>query len=95
MTGRWISLVAGGATLLSMTPALAGPPVETSLLYLEPGDWPKQSSAQRIALAADFMRIFCTDQSMPSASLAACLDRDGSNGRLFERAIACVASRGR
>ncbi|MET4259690.1 hypothetical protein ABIC09_004648 [Bradyrhizobium sp. S3.12.5] len=39
-------------------------------------------------------RIFCTDKTMAPASLADCLDKDGTNGQLFERAIACVASGG-
>ena len=65
---------------------------ETSLLYLSPHDWEKQPATRKIALAADFMRIFCTDQNMSPASLAACLDRDRANGVLFERAIACAST---
>ena len=65
---------------------------ETSLLYLSPHDWEKQPATRKIALAADFMRIFCTDQTMSPASLAACLDRGSANGALFERAIACASS---
>ena len=94
MSGRCISTVTAGV-MLAMTSAFAQAGPETSLLYLEPADWPKQSAVQRIALASDFMRIFCTDQSMPAASLVDCLDRGGTNGPIFERAIACVASRGR
>lgn len=65
---------------------------ETSLLYLSPADWEKQSATRKIALAADFMRIFCADQTMSPASLADCLDRDSANGALFERAIACASA---
>ncbi|WP_426536220.1 hypothetical protein [Bradyrhizobium sp. McL0615] len=69
---------------------------ETSLLYLSPDDWQRQPTTRKIALAADFMRIFCADQTMSPASLADCLDRDSANGALFERAIACAsASAGR
>jgi hypothetical protein len=69
---------------------------ETSLLYLSPYDWRRQPATRKIALAADFMRIFCADQTMSPASLADCLDRDSATGALFERAIACAsASAGR
>jgi hypothetical protein len=78
---------AGGATVSSDT---AGE--ETSLLYLSPADWGKQSAPRKIALAADFMRVFCTDQTMSPASLADCLDRDSADGALFERAIACASA---
>ena len=43
---------------------------ETSLLYLSPHDWQRQPATRKIALAADFMRIFCADQTMSPASLA-------------------------
>ncbi|MBT1513261.1 hypothetical protein KIP88_22465 [Bradyrhizobium sp. SRL28] len=65
---------------------------ETSLLYLSPHDWERQPATRKIALAADFMRIFCADQTMSPASLADCLDRDSANGALFERAIACASA---
>ncbi|WGR92712.1 hypothetical protein MTX26_22310 [Bradyrhizobium sp. ISRA443] len=65
---------------------------DTSLLYLNATDWEKQPAPRKIALAADFMRIFCTDQTMSPASLAHCLDRDKADGALFERAIACVSA---
>ncbi|WP_456757490.1 hypothetical protein [Bradyrhizobium sp. USDA 4011] len=64
-----------------------------SLLYLSSGDWERQSTPHKVALAADFMRIFCTDQRMSAASLADCLDRDKADGAPFERAIACVGAR--
>jgi hypothetical protein len=65
---------------------------ETSLLYLSPHDWQRQPATRKIALAADFMRIFCADQTMSPASLADCLDRDSADGALFERAIACASA---
>ena len=65
---------------------------ETSLLYLSPHDWQRQPATRKIALAADFMRIFCADQTMSPVSLADCLDRDSANGALFERAIACASA---
>ncbi|MBR1202621.1 MULTISPECIES: hypothetical protein [unclassified Bradyrhizobium] len=65
---------------------------DASLLYLSSGDWQRQSAPRKVALAADFMRIFCTDQRMSAASLADCLDRDKGDGTLFERAMACVSA---
>jgi hypothetical protein len=65
---------------------------DASLLYLSGSDWDRQSAPHKIALAADFMRIFCTDQRMSAASLADCLDRDQADGALFERAMACVSA---
>jgi hypothetical protein len=79
---------ARGATV---TPDAAGE--DTSLLYLTANDWERQPLLRKIALAADFMRIFCTDQTMSATSLADCLDRDNADGALFERAIACVSAR--
>ncbi|HEX7924642.1 MAG TPA: hypothetical protein VF583_27025 [Bradyrhizobium sp.] len=64
---------------------------DASLLYLSSNDWQRQSAPHKVALAADFLRIFCTDQRMSAASLADCLDRDKADGALFERAIACVS----
>src|SRR5262249_24513254 len=58
----------------AQTPAGAGE--QTSLLYLAQGDWEQQSATRKIALAADFMRIFCTDPTMSPAALADCLDKD-------------------
>ncbi|MGF6312232.1 hypothetical protein ABIB82_006279 [Bradyrhizobium sp. i1.8.4] len=77
--------VAHGATLESGA-------VDASLLYLSSGDWARQSAPRKVALAADFMRIFCTDQRMSAASLADCLDRNAADGAPFERAMACVSA---
>ncbi|WP_143279198.1 hypothetical protein [Bradyrhizobium sp. C9] len=65
---------------------------DASLLYLSSGDWQRQSAPRKVALAADFMRIFCTDQRMSASSLADCLDHDKADGALFERAMACVSA---
>ncbi|WP_420970642.1 hypothetical protein [Bradyrhizobium sp. B120] len=83
--------------LLAAQPAAHGATAESgaddaSLLYLSSGDWQRQSTPHKVALAADFMRIFCTDQRMSAASLADCLDRDKADGALFERAMACVSA---
>lgn len=84
--------------LLAAQPAVRGEAAESgvddaSLLYLSSSDWERQPTPRKVALAADFMRIFCTDQNMSAASLADCLDRDNADGALFERAIACVSAR--
>ncbi|MCC8944314.1 hypothetical protein H8A97_04135 [Bradyrhizobium sp. Arg62] len=92
-----IGAVAGALlALLATGPVARGVAAESSvddasLLYLSSNDWERQSEPRKVALAADFMRIFCTDQSMSAASLADCLDRDKADGALFERAMACVS----
>ncbi|WFU59154.1 hypothetical protein QA639_17275 [Bradyrhizobium pachyrhizi] len=100
MSGRvhCIGAVAGALlALLAAEPAVAGATAEssvddTSLLYLSSNDWERQSAPRKVALAADFMRIFCADQRMSAVSLAECLDRDKADGALFERAMACVGA---
>ncbi|WOH84442.1 hypothetical protein RX327_15565 [Bradyrhizobium sp. BEA-2-5] len=100
MRGRvhCIGAVAGALlALLAAGPVAAGAVAESSvddasLLYLSSNDWERQSETRKVALAADFMRIFCTDQTMSAISLADCLDRDKANGALFERAMACVSA---
>jgi hypothetical protein len=94
MTGRWLGifLAAAYASPSGVIAAGAQAPVglQTSLIYFDPDEWTRQTAVRKIDLAADFMRIFCTDQTMSPATLADCLDRDGEHGPLFERAIACV-----
>ncbi|QIG98967.1 MULTISPECIES: hypothetical protein [unclassified Bradyrhizobium] len=101
MSGRVhrIAAVAGALlALLAAQPAARGAAAESSaddasLLYLSSSDWEQQSAPRKVALAADFMRIFCTDQRMSAASLADCLDRNAADGAVFERAMACVSAR--
>ncbi|KJC42352.1 hypothetical protein UP09_19155 [Bradyrhizobium sp. LTSP885] len=99
MTRRLSRFGAVACVLMAMLPAARGATAspdtsdaDTSLLYLSSADWQKQLAPRKIALAADFMRIFCTDQTMTPASLADCLDRDTAHGALFERAIACASA---
>ncbi|MCP1756843.1 hypothetical protein [Bradyrhizobium elkanii] len=100
MSGRAhrIGAVAGALlALIAIGPAAAGVAAESrvddaSLLYLSSSDWERQSAPRKVALAADFMRIFCTDQRMSAISLADCLDRDKADDALFERAMACVSA---
>jgi hypothetical protein len=93
MIARWSGIFLAAACTLPPTAVRAQTPVglETSLIYLDPDEWTRQTPARKGELAADFMRVFCTDQIMSAAMLADCLDRDGENGPLFERAIACVS----
>lgn len=93
MTSRLQRLGAAACVLLAAGAAVsrnAGAEA-TSLLYLSHDDWRKQPPPRKVALAADFMRIFCTDQTMSPASLADCLDRIRASDALFERAIACAS----
>lgn len=93
-----VGAVAGALlALLAAQPAAHGAAAESgaddaSLLYLSSSDWQRQSAPRKVALAADFMRIFCTDQRMSAASLADCLDHNAADGAPFERAIACVSA---
>ncbi|WP_375783792.1 hypothetical protein ACE10Z_28850 [Bradyrhizobium sp. Pha-3] len=94
---RIVAVVGALLALLAAQPVAHGAAVESgaddaSLLYLSSGDWERQSALRKVALAADFMRIFCTDQRMSAASLADCLDRDKADRAPFERAMACVSA---
>ena len=60
------------------------------MLCLEASDWRAADETEKYALASTFMRVFCTDLRMPPSALVACLDSDGDQGRVYERAIACI-----
>jgi hypothetical protein len=64
-----------------------------TLLYLDQSHWQQTGEAQKIALATDFMRIFCGDPAMPPPVLVGCLDQARGSGSMFERALSCVATR--
>ncbi|MGY2805131.1 MULTISPECIES: hypothetical protein [unclassified Bradyrhizobium] len=95
---RMGAVVGALLALLATGPAARGAAAENSsvddasLLYLSTSDWERQPAPRKVALAADFMRIFCTDQRMSAISLADCLDRGRADGALFERAMACVSA---
>jgi len=80
------------AVLLGMVapPAAAALPAAGSILFMTSQDWRRATAAEKTALAADFMRIFCTQEAMPPAVLADCLNRISADGALFESALACV-----
>jgi hypothetical protein len=63
-----------------------------TLLYLDQSHWQQAEAAQKIALATDFMRIFCGDPAMPPSVLVGCLDQATGSGSMFERALSCVAT---
>ena len=97
MTRRFRVVTVAALAVLATQPAARGATAESSaddasLLYLSSSDWARQSAPRKVALAADFMRIFCTDQRMSAASLADCLARDRVDGAPFERAMACVSA---
>jgi hypothetical protein len=76
-----------GRAAASVSAASAG-----ALLYLDQTRWQQADRAQKITLAADFMRIFCGNPSMPASDLVGCLDNFEASGPIFERALSCVAT---
>jgi hypothetical protein len=62
-----------------------------ALLYLDRSHWREARGEQKIALATDFMRVFCGNPAMPPSTLVACLDEVSGSGSIFESALACVA----
>ncbi len=72
-------------------PSASAAPAGT-LLYLDQSRWRQADRAEKIALAADFMRIFCGNPAMPPSILVGCLDSAAQAGSMFERALMCVAT---
>jgi hypothetical protein len=66
-----------------------------TLLYLDQTRWQQADRTQKLALATDFMRIFCGDPGMPPSVLVTCLDEARDSRSMFERALSCVATRPR
>ena len=64
-----------------------------TLLYLDQTRWQQADRTQKLALATDFMRIFCGDPGMPPSVLVSCLDEARDSASMFERALSCVATR--
>ena len=63
-----------------------------TLLYLDQQGWDQASGEAKVALAADFMRVFCGNPTMPPVDLVGCLDHADNNGPVFARAMACIAT---
>jgi hypothetical protein len=86
MRGFWLAALLG-----MVAPALAAaPPAAGSILFMTSQEWRRATAAEKTALAADFMRIFCAQAAMPPAVLADCLNHASADGALFESALACV-----
>jgi hypothetical protein len=66
-----------------------------TLLYLDQPQWSQADGPRKVAIAADFMRVFCGDPGMPALDLVDCLDHGADTEPLFERALSCVARRPR
>lgn len=62
-----------------------------TLLYLDRAGWQQAGRMRKLALATDFMRIYCGDPAMPPLELVACLDSSSAAGAMFEPALSCVA----
>jgi hypothetical protein len=62
------------------------------LLYLDQSHWRETDPERKVALAIDFMRIFCGNPAMPPSHLVSCLDEAGDSGSIFESALSCVAT---
>ena len=100
---RWLFALAAGVVAASTA---AGSPADEgtraalsvsagTLLYLDKPGWSQADSVRKVAIAADFMRVFCGDPNMPPRDLVDCLDRGEGLEPLFERALSCVAGRPR
>ena len=63
-----------------------------TLIYMDRSDWRQADRAQKTALAADFMRVFCGNPAMPPLDLVTCLDEVSDSGPLFARALSCIAA---
>jgi hypothetical protein len=72
-------------------PSASATPAGT-LLYLDRAQWRQSDTAEKVALAEDFMRIFCGNPAMPPSILVGCLDDAEDAGSMFEHALSCVAS---
>jgi hypothetical protein len=62
------------------------------LLYLDQPHWREADRERKVALAIDFMRIFCGNPTMPPSNLVNCLDEAGDSGSIFEHALSCAAA---
>jgi hypothetical protein len=94
MNGRFLLVL---LSLSLASASSAGAPADRdeagSLLFFSAAEWRQSTPSRKLALSADFMRIFCIDPAMPPARLADCLDGDGATGAMFDRALACVGRR--
>lgn len=87
-----IVAAAAGSAAAEAAPRTASPVSAGTLLYLDMPEWSNADSARKVAIASDFMRVFCGDPAMPAPELVDCLDRSAGAEPLFERALSCVAA---
>jgi hypothetical protein len=62
---------------------------DLSLMFTPAEAWRRLPAQRKTAMAADFMRVFCVQQTMPAEALVGCLDK-APDGEPYERAIGCV-----
>ena len=84
-------LASAGARAGQATDPASDPPAG-ALLYLDRTGWQASPPARKIALAADFMRIYCGNPAMPPSGLVACLDGSADSGPLFAQGLSCVVA---
>jgi hypothetical protein len=87
---------------LAVLVALVGANTATLVLQAEPDQpaeslpfmtatrWQRSPPDHKLALATDFMRVFCVQQAMSPARLSNCLDTEIRDGTPFDSAIACI-----
>ena len=91
MTGRRRAATLGlcGGLVLAPVFATPGGAQDLSLMFTTTDAWRKLSTPRKTALASDFMRVFCVQQTMPPEALVTCLDQ-APDGEPYDRAIGCV-----
>src|ERR1700754_1915782 len=90
-----IVAAAAGDGAAEAAPLAATPVSASTLLYLGQPEWSQADGPHKVAIASDFMRVFCGDPGMPALELVDCLDHSTGTDSLFERALSCVAHRQR
>ena len=89
---RFLAMAAGvglalGAATLAYAADDAAPHRSLSLLYASAAQWQDVDRPTRIALAREFMRIYCGDPAMQPEQLVDCVD--DHPGEVFATALAC------
>lgn len=79
--------------ILALLAVLALPSVQAqqrgqTLLFMTDDAWRQSTRDEKLALAADFMRVFCIEPTMSPASLVACLDARGGHD-VYRRVLTC------
>ncbi len=94
MTMRLVLLVVLGCLAAAGVEAMrqmpVDPPALQSLSFMTARDWRRSPRDDKVALAADFMRVFCVRPSMSPVRLADCLDDPARDAMPFDDALACI-----